>query len=176
MEVEAKVTIDVSEVLKFAQGIAGADRFILYDLFEGGRAAMDTFKQSVQRVSNHPVNFGQLRGSYVYDLQSTGTGMIRGTLYSPLIYAEAMEYGRRPGKQPPIGPIALWVIRKGIAPKEEALGVAYVIARAIGAGTSKHQVEGGFKMFEQGYEAAKEPVKNYMDSVVNTLVEKLKNL
>jgi len=55
-----------------------------------------------------PVNTGQLRGS----LHSvvTGRSVVTGT---PVVQGVIMEHGRKPGaRRPPLGPIALWVLRK----------------------------------------------------------------
>jgi hypothetical protein len=56
---------------------------------------------------------------------------------------------------PPVDAIEFWVIRKRIAPPEEARGVAFLIARAIGA----HGTQGAH-MFEEGFRAAEPAVLN----------------
>ena len=63
---------------------------------------------------------GMLRNGY----RSTFSGL-RGELVNTKLYAPFVHDGRKPGKFPPLAPIALWVKRKGI-------GVpAFVIARSI---------------------------------------------
>lgn len=42
-----------------------------------------------------------------------------------------LEFGRKPGQMPPIGPIREWVERKLGVSSEESQGVAFVIARKI---------------------------------------------
>lgn len=46
-------------------------------------------------------------------------------------YAAVIEYGRRPGKGVPIGPLRLWVIRKLQEPEATADRVAMLISRRI---------------------------------------------
>ena len=44
------------------------------------------------------------------------------------------DLGRRPGSRPPpVGAIARWVVRKGVASEAQAKSIAFLIARAIGA-------------------------------------------
>lgn len=74
-----------------------------------------------------PVDRGTYRRTwYVEDLDE---GVV---LYNNSPHAPIIEAGRRKGaKMPPVGLIAEWVRRKGIASREEAKGIGFVIARSI---------------------------------------------
>ena len=76
---------------------------------------------------------GNLRGSIITDIRGHSVDL-SGKVFSPLPYARYVEFGRRPGKFPPRGPIELWARRK--------LGDAslwFVVARAIARrGTKGH--------------------------------------
>ncbi len=60
-------------------------------------------------------------------------------------YAAVIEFGRRPGSFPPIGPIRLWAVRKLGISMEEASGVAFLIARKI----ARNGIAGRFVLQEQ---------------------------
>lgn len=57
---------------------------------------------------------------------------------SDLAYAPFVEYGRKPGKQPPVEAILKWLAIRGIQPGTR--GQAFAIARAIG----KRGIKGRF--------------------------------
>jgi len=68
-----------------------------------------------------PVNFGTLAGSMVPNVKDRAT-VVEGTLSSSIKYALVMELGRRRRRRmPPLEPIALWVLRKGIDADPEAI-------------------------------------------------------
>jgi hypothetical protein len=71
---------------------------------------------------------------------------VSGMVGTPSPYGEVVETGRRPGKMPPIAPLALWAERKlGVSP-EESTEVGFLIARKIARkGTS------GAHMFERAW-------------------------
>jgi hypothetical protein len=73
----------------------------------------------------HSVDTGETARSIEAQL-APGPTPLSATVFTRKLYAPAVEFGRRPGKQPPVDAIAPWVRRHGIdAP-------AFVIARAIG--------------------------------------------
>lgn len=47
-------------------------------------------------------------------------------------HAAAVEYGRRPGRPPPLRPLQLWAMRRLGLPPAEAARVAAVVSRKIG--------------------------------------------
>ena len=74
-----------------------------------------------------PVDTVALRGSLFHDLRGRWFGGLRGVVASPLEYAPAVEYGRRPGgRMPPVAAIERWAQRViGVR------GLGYIIARSI---------------------------------------------
>jgi len=74
-----------------------------------------------------PRNTGALRQSIQDDKIAPLTWIIS----TPLVYADPVEIGRRPGSMPPTTPIELWARRKLGLSANEAEGAAYAIARAI---------------------------------------------
>lgn len=82
---------------------------------------------------------GVARGSIGHEIRR-GVGLERGVriraeLGSPAKHVEVLERGRTPGRRrPPVEALELWVRRRlGIRNRKEARGVAFVIARSIGA-------------------------------------------
>jgi hypothetical protein len=67
---------------------------------------------------------------------------------SPLEYAEPVEFGRKAGRRPPVGPLELWAIRKLGISKDEARSVGFALSIHIG----RHGTEGAF-MFRDGWAA-----------------------
>jgi len=54
-------------------------------------------------------------------------------------YARWVEFGRRPGRMPPITVMADWAYKKGIASAENTRAVGYLIARSIARKGTKAQ-------------------------------------
>lgn len=81
----------------------------------------------IASTSPEPVDRGNYKRTWY--VQDTAEGV---TIFNNTPYASVIEAGRRKGsKMPPINLIAEWVRRKGIGTKEEAKGIAFVIARSI---------------------------------------------
>lgn len=76
---------------------------------------------------------GHLRGSIITELR--GQPIQRSVeIFSSVFYAPIREVGRRFGRRPPTEALVLWVVRKlGVRDARAARGVAFVIARKIGA-------------------------------------------
>lgn len=79
----------------------------------------------------------RLKSSISFDLE-VGNNLYEITFRAPEYWKYA-NYGRRPGKMPPVSEIEKWVIRRRIAPRATANGkvpsttsLAYLIARKIG--------------------------------------------
>lgn len=79
----------------------------------------------------------RLKDSISFDLE-IGNNLYEVTFRAPEYWKYA-NYGRRPGKMPPVGEIEKWIVRKRIAPRATASGkvpstnsLAYFIARKIG--------------------------------------------
>ncbi len=159
------------------------------------RVAMDdalSFTEN-QVVDNTPVNTSALRGSIYSEIRgiqasplggAEATGAVSSSDYELKVWA--MESGRAPGKMPPIEAIALWVRRKGLAgtysvetkkrigskskKAREDLSLAWAIAIRIAKGTSRHQLMGGYKMFEKGYNASNEHIVKAFDDAIDNIL------
>ncbi len=66
----------------------------------------------------------RLMGSITHRISGSGTSL-HGEVGPSTGYGRFVEYGRRPGKPPPVSAIAAWAHRKNIA-------VPFLVARAIG--------------------------------------------
>ena|SRR5438105_3072394 len=103
----------------------------------------------------------ELRGSWATE-NTTGANRIYGVLGSPLVYAEVMEEGRRPGApMPPPEALARWVelkIGTGVDP--------FVIARSIARKGIK-----GRHMLERAVEASRSVAGAIWSSVASRLLE-----
>lgn len=109
-----------------------------------------------------------LRGSLAYEVSGTPAEGLLGTLYSPLNYAAAVELGTKP-HWAPIDPLTDWVKAKlGISDPDEARQVARMIQFKIA-----HRGTEGAHMFERGFEAGEERVREMYGRAVERIVERL---
>ena len=148
--------IDMREIVGFAKVLEMAPGMVAEEQRLAMQKSLDVLERTI--VPRTPVGVsGNLRGSIATEVRGTPANL-QGEIFTPLIYGLPVEHGRRPGKQPPTAAIELWVVRKlGIPSGREARSAAFAIARAIAAGQTKHQLKGGSKMFEEGFDAA-EPI------------------
>jgi hypothetical protein len=121
-----------------------------------------------------PVNFGILRSSIQFPmgfevrgrpadvlegLTAAGKMQLAGT--SPHVYSNYVEFGRRPGKWPPEGPIQLWVMRKFELEGQALQDTTFLVRRAIGQKGTK-----GAKMFQRAWdEGGKTRVERFWQDV-----------
>jgi len=92
-----------------------------------------------------------------YGASSGGT--VRGTVGTPAVYGEPVEYGTKPHWPPP-GPIEYWAVHKLGVSADEAKAVAFLIARKIAAKGTK-----GAHMFEKGFAEAEPAVRNILEQI-----------
>ena len=125
-------------------------------------------------VGRTPVNTGFLRQSFGSTQRRTPMG-IEGEVRSIATYAAPVEFGRLPGRMPPVDAIKYWVRRKlGITGDREARSAAYVIARAIGKrGTFADKNPRGAQMVEQGLQAATPYVEKLFGDAVGRIIKRL---
>ena len=133
------------------------------------KSSMITATNEIKKRTPIGVSSG-VRQSISYRIETTGPGSVIGYVGSHLDYAYYANYGRKPGKMPPVDKLVLWVRRKQLAGtyaiKASAKGyhrrmgskvtqykqdraVAFLIARAIGKHGTKETL-----FMEKGLEAA----------------------
>jgi hypothetical protein len=155
-------------------------------------AAMDESLEYIVGLvaDNAPVNYGTLRGSIYSEIEKTSTrgeltGIVSASDYEPKVWA--MERGRAKGKMPPIEAIMLWLKRKGISgtysikskrrmgskakQEKEDTSLAWAIAIKISKGTSRHQLKGGDRMFEQALEKGQQFVTDRFDDALDNVLK-----
>lgn len=112
---------------------------------------------------------GDARQSIGYDLGERTPLMAEGEVFMTEPYGPPLEFGRQPGKMPPVDAIEYWVRRKlGIMDDREARSTAYVIARAIG----RRGTVGRF-MFQLGLSAAEPYILKLFDAAVDRMLQRL---
>ena len=79
-------------------------------------------------------------------------------VYTEKLYAAPVEYGRRPGKMPPVAAIAKWATRHGITTP------AFVLARAIGRRGTK-----GLHYMEKAARATGEKMPDLIRQVITKI-------
>lgn len=159
------MSVDANDVTAFAAKLGVFDSVL-------GSEARQTMQQSldvaeVQIASRTPVNQGTLRAGTSTRILGASLNLT-GEVVNPILYGLPVEEGRKPGKMPPVSAIELWVIRKGIAPRGESRGVAYMIARAIGRRGTK-----GAYMFRDGFNAALPTIKKLWSDLPGRVVRRL---
>lgn len=160
-----ELTLDFDEITKAARALGATPDVIAKEMTISMQASLDTFEQAV--AVETPVNTGTLRnsiGTIIYGEPPDFSGAVATSIY----YAMPVEYGRAPGKMPPVDAIKYWVIRKGIAPADEADSVAFLIARAIG----RRGTKGAF-MFKKGFETATPRVEKYWDQALDRILARM---
>ncbi len=86
-------------------------------------------------------------------------GGFKGMVGTAMLYGEPVEYGTKP-HWPPIGPMIPWVIRKLHVKKEDASGVAFLIARKISRSGTK-----GAHMFENALKENQGRIKDIFERI-----------
>lgn len=159
--------VDISELERFAEDMRTADRPI-------GRIMHNTMQKSVDYAQEAirletPVNTGKIRQSIATEIRGTSAG-ITGEIFTPLVYGLPLEYGRKPGRMPPVDVIQLWVHQKGIAAGQDERQVAYLIARAIGRRGTK-----GAHMFEKGMKNAESRIMRLWEDATGDILAEFAN-
>jgi len=136
------------------------------EMYKTMEKSLAVFHQAV--VVETPVNTGALRAATTTDIVGSPVSLV-GSVMNPLIYAWPVERGRRPGKMPPLGPIAYWLYRKGIVTdRKEIRSAAFLVARAIGKRGTK-----GAGMFWHGFQNALPHVERLWDALPENIVRRL---
>lgn len=111
--------------------IEGLDQAINFfntaNLLVASKVKKETYKSGLKIESlaklKSPVDTGRLRTSIQTILSNDS---LTATIFSDVNYAIYVEFGRRPGKKPPIQSLESWAKRHNLS------GLEYVIARSIG--------------------------------------------
>jgi len=104
------------------------------------------------------VDTGRFRGSITHEIDSAPMPLW-GETGTAVNYAPAIEYGRKPGKMPPVDALKPWARRHGMP--ESA---AFAIARKI----QKYGIKGKF-IFKQAYEKSEARISRYFDRALDEI-------
>ena len=124
-------------------------------------------------VPRVPVFTGRLRNSMASEVKHLGPLSIVGKVGSTLrdeIYPEVMEFGRKPGKMPPPQALERWVHLKLGVPVDDAPGVAYNVARRIGARGIKPK-----RFMQRGWAASVQAIQREFAFALERIAEALSN-
>lgn len=130
------------------------------DLIQGTALYMQG--QARKYANPHGGDTGELARS-IQLVKDSGPTPLYAKIRTNKIYAAAANYGRKPGKMPPLEPIRQWLRRHGL-PEQWA----FPIARKIARGTSAHQLAGGLRFMDK---AAAEGEQYLRDGIRDTLAE-----
>jgi len=92
-----------------------------------------------------------LRGSIAGSVSATASEGLVLRVGTPLEYGAPVEFGRAPGRMPPVAPLVLWADRKLGLSRDEAESVGFSIALKIA-----RQGTEGARMFRDAFEANEE--------------------
>ena len=162
------VELDFSEVERYAKRLGQNSELIDQELRRAMTESVITVEGQV--VTRTPVNFGTLRQSISHSVRGQGIGII-GEVATPSAYGLPVEFGRKPGKFPPLAPIELWVRRKLNVPEAQVESVAFLVARKIARSGTK-----GAFMFRDGLEASGPQIAKSFDQATKRIVDRMSKL
>ena len=151
--------IDLSGIDETKANIVGYPADLSRELNVAMASSLSLLKQAV--VDRTPVDTDKLRGGITSETISVFPDLVGSVSSGPTPYAPVVEYGRKPGKFPPVDVIKKWVIRKLQVPEEEVDSVAFLVGRHI----ATHGIEGKF-MFKEGLEASEPYINQLFNSAV----------
>lgn len=145
-------------------------------ILAGMWAAVDTLAQSITLET--PVNLGHLstaisQAKTVEYGQSVWTGTVSD---GGIAYGLPVEFGRKPGRQPPIEPLEFWIKRKGIQWSRKLASGRTVpmttneMAWAMAIHIATHGTKGAF-MFKKGLEIAQPAIDQIFASILDDIAE-----
>jgi hypothetical protein len=109
-----------------------------------------------------------LRGSIFGEVAATAGQPVTGLVGTAMPYGEVRELGRRPGKMPPVDPIAMWARSILGLGEKEAKRAAYAIAMKI----SRVGYKGAF-MFRDGWAAMEGWAMDRLNSIPDMIVREI---
>lgn len=157
---------DISEIVHFANQLDRSAVIAQQEIEIFMTKALIVLEKQI--VDRTPVNTGTLRGSITKERWKSFSG-IRGEVFTPMIYGMPVEYGRKAGKMPPIGPLAYWLFRKGyVTDRKEIRGAAWGLAMHI----KEFGTEGAF-MFTEGFDAAKPYIERIFGELPDRILKRM---
>lgn len=145
------------------------------DTIEAGMwAAVATLAQAI--VMETPVNFGHLSAAIGQAKSvSYGDSVWTGTVSDGgIAYGLPVEFGRKPGRRPPIEPLELWIKRKGIQWSRKLKSGRVVpmstnqMAWALALHIAAHGTKGAF-MFREGLRIANPSIDRIFEGIVDDI-------
>lgn len=114
------ITARVEGLDKLQRGLADGRKAVATELRTAMSASLLLLEGDARRLA--PRDTGRLQGSISSRISGVGANL-QGEVGPSARYGFWVEFGRRPGRAPPIGAIAGWARRRGMSP--------YPLARAI---------------------------------------------
>jgi len=108
-----------------------------------------------------PLDTGRAKGSITHHLDSSPIPLWS-SVGSPVKYIPPLEYGRKPGKMPPIDDLKLWARRKGI-PSSAVYAIALKIKRK---GTK------GAHMFKRSFKDNEARIKRLFENALKEMQDR----
>jgi len=116
-----------------------------------------------------------LRGSIAGEVTEASRKRIAGAVGTPLKYGEVIEYGRKPGKMPPVAPLVLWARRKLGMDDAAAQSFGFAVARKLKYNKFATIPEGA-RMFEKGWEETRPSVGILLEKALQNIKDRVKVL
>lgn len=160
-----RLDYDISEIVHFANQLERSSIIAQQEIEIFMTKALIVLEKQI--VDRTPVNTGTLRGSITKERWKTFSG-IRGEVFTPIIYGMPVEYGRKAGKMPPIGPLQLWFVRKKGMSSENAYKAAWALAMHM----KDNDTKGAF-MFTEGFDAAKPYIERLFGELPDKILKRM---
>jgi len=172
-KMEFKISIDTKEFDQLMKDYPEASNRALYARITEACEMLENRLKGHTPEGAGPANYRDSIFSKVEFGQKLEYGVpIRGIVSSPFSYGEPLEYGRGPGKGPPIkpeNPILFWVEKKLKYRGKEAKSVAFLISRSI----KRHGTKGAH-MYEKTVKENEALVKSILNKILDDIVRMLK--
>lgn len=153
------ITVKVDGLEEFVDKLNKSSFAITKHLKEALRKSTEVTKQNVAR--NAPVFEATLKKSITSKV--TGLTGIVGVGSEAVKYGYVQEYGRKPGKMPPVSALEKWA-----AAKMGSSDMAFVLARSIAKkGTKPHP------FFQPGLEESISDIEKFFESEVSNMLDSL---
>ena len=164
------IDIDTTSLLRVARRYENGEAILTDEISRTMIRSLDVFEQLV--VKETPVGAtGAARGSITKQIFGEPlTDNYSGVVTTAIIYGQALEVGRKPGKFPPVemAGLELWVRRKLGVPSALARGVAFAVATVISRRGTK-----GARMFAKGFAQGKPHVDELWRTLPARVVKRL---